>query len=356
MATRPEFQPPVATSKKPVPTKDLSLNLRKIQHYQPSKPISSLGLMTKEQDYQPYQCGPAKKDPNETRTTTNNYAPLNKSKNNTSPKSILISAKTVLSRAKINERNLERKMEIENQQSQNQLINQQNSSNGPKSEKFVAYTDLEQVIDIQYFDNGHLGIILERVHPTDAKFDLCYPEDQSTTLAKKRISIQGGVIDFGYTGNLMVLLQNNSKKPYTIESKEKIVQAIFLPLVKIGKFVPVENHKELLQTTRGTFGFGLTEKGIEENFAETIKKKDEIKILIANTTEEPVYILEDTIIGYFGIELENASTPQEILNFSEITFYCELTSINWQQPLECYQFTPEKLAKLNIRTMDPDQQ
>ncbi|KAG9296682.1 hypothetical protein G9A89_009941 [Geosiphon pyriformis] len=35
------------------------------------------------------------------RTTTNNYAPLDKSKNNTSPKSTLTSAKTVSSRAKV---------------------------------------------------------------------------------------------------------------------------------------------------------------------------------------------------------------------------------------------------------------
>ncbi|KAG9307185.1 hypothetical protein G9A89_017013 [Geosiphon pyriformis] len=150
------------------------------------------------------------------------------------------------------ERGLEKKMEIENQQSQNQLINQQDSPDGPESEKFVAYTDLEQVTDIRYFDNGHLGIIPERAHPTDAEFDLCYPENQSTmlplrsitkidlkiaveilpgimvqiasrsSLMKKKISIQGGVIDSRYTGNLMVLLQNNSEKPYTIESKEKI--------------------------------------------------------------------------------------------------------------------------------------
>ncbi|KAG9285818.1 hypothetical protein G9A89_013243 [Geosiphon pyriformis] len=230
---------------------------------------------------------------------------------------------------------------------------------------------------------------------------------------KKGISVQGGVIDSGYTGNLMVLLQNNSEKPYTIESKEKIAQAIFLPLVKIGKFVSVENREELSQTTRGTFGFGSTGKGIEANFAETIEEKDEvikneqsimllpygkseirikktikekdlifepypetcqqfligltnlfipadkaqwIKIPIANTTEEPVYIPEDTIIGYLGTELENASIPQEILNFPEIALYCELTSINWQQLVECYQFTPEELAKLNIGTMDPDQQ
>ncbi|KAG9287500.1 hypothetical protein G9A89_023872 [Geosiphon pyriformis] len=207
--------------------------------------------------------------------------------------------------------------------------------------------------------------------------------------------------------------KNNSEKPYTIKSKEKIAQAIFLPLVKIGKFVPVENHKELIQTTRGTFGFGLTEKRIEANFTETIEEKGKliktkwsitlmpygkseikikrtikninlifephpktcqqfligltnffipadktqwIKILIMNTTEKLIYIPENTIMKYLGTELENVSTLQEILNFSEIIFYCELTSINWQQPLECYQFMPEKLAKLNIRTMNPDQQ
>ncbi|KAG9297214.1 hypothetical protein G9A89_019495 [Geosiphon pyriformis] len=204
------------------------------------------------------------------------------------------------------ERDLERKMEIENQQSQNQSINQQDSPDGPESEKFVAYTNLEQVTDIRYFDNGHLGIIPERPHPTDAGFNLHYPEDQSTTLpprsitkidlkivveippgimvqmasqsslAKKEISIQEGVIDSEYTGNLMVLLQNNSEKPYTIESKEKIAQAIFLPLVKIGKFMPVENRKKLSQTTRRTFGFGLTRKGIEVNFAETIEEKGKV--------------------------------------------------------------------------------
>ncbi|KAG9291775.1 hypothetical protein G9A89_012060 [Geosiphon pyriformis] len=296
---------------------------------------------------------------------------------------------------------LEKKMEIENQQSQNQSINQQDLPDSPKSEKFVAYTNLEQVTDIQYFDNGHLKIIPKRVHPTNTEFDLHYLEDQSTTLPprsitkinlkivveippgimvqivsrsslmKKKISVQKGVIDSRYTGNLLILLQNNSEKPYTIESNEKIAQAIFLPLVKIGKFV-------------GTFGFGLTRKGIEVNFAKTIEKKGKviktewfitflpygkseirikrtikekdlifelypetsdkaqwIKIPIANTTEEPIYILEDTIIGYLRTKLENALTPQEILNFPEITLYCKLTSINWQQPLECYQFMTE---------------
>ncbi|KAG9295835.1 hypothetical protein G9A89_009064 [Geosiphon pyriformis] len=81
-----------------------------------------------------------------------------------------------------------------------------------------------------------------------------------------------------------------------------------------------------------------------------------IKIPITNITEELIYIPENTIIKYLGTELENALTLQKILNFPEIALYYKLTLINWQQLLECYQFMPEKLAKLNIGTMDLDQQ
>ncbi|KAG9288314.1 hypothetical protein G9A89_021345 [Geosiphon pyriformis] len=258
--------------------------------------------------------------------------------NNTSPKSTLTSVKTVLSHAKIN------------------------SPNSSESEKFVAYTNLEQVINIQYFNNGHLEIIPKKAYLTDTGFNLCYLEDQSTMLPPRSIT----KIDLKIAVEIPPEIMNNLEKPYTIESKEKIVQAIFLPLVKIGKFVPVKNHEELSQTTRGTFGFRSTEKGIEANFTETIEEKGKvikteqsitflpygkseirikrtikekdlifelypetcqeflieltnlfipadkaqwIKILIANTTEEPVYIPEDSIIGYLRTELENVLTP-----------------------------------------------
>ncbi|KAG9301697.1 hypothetical protein G9A89_016768 [Geosiphon pyriformis] len=140
---------------------------------------------------------------------------------------------------------LERKIEIKNQQSQNQSINQQDLPN---------------------------EIIPERAHPTDAGFDLCYLEDQSTMLLPRSIT----KIDLKIVVEIPPGIMNNSEKPYTIESKEKIAQAIFLLLVKIGKFVPMENYKELSQTMRGTFGFGLTEKGIEANITKTIEEKGKV--------------------------------------------------------------------------------
>ncbi|KAG9300804.1 hypothetical protein G9A89_003153 [Geosiphon pyriformis] len=484
-----EFQPPVATSKNPAPTKDLFLNLRKIQYYQSLKPINSFGLITKEQDYQPYQYGPAKKDLNRTRpklecsvckkkllsimtcstldkdprnsthyycnhyrektcdttcqytiliynwvregtpfeaafnrvlkrlqyyphnedelynttqtkkesaevadkvTSYNMFNPVDKFQNyyqqlcptQQKQKQYLTQINTYLCENCLilcqnqcceecqDERNLEKKMEIENQQSQNQSINQQDSPDGPESEKFVAYTDLEQVIDIQYFDNGHLKIISERAHPTNTGFDLHYLEDKFITLPFRSITkinlkivveIPLGII-IQIASNLMVLLQNNLEKPYTIESKEKIAQAIFLSLVKIGKFVSVENHEELLQTIRGTFDFESTKKKIEANFTEIIEEKGKVI-----KTEWSIMLLS---YGKSEIKIKRTIKEKDLI-FEPYPKTCQQRTrlhsgryhywIPWngarkRQPLECYQFMPEELAKLNIGTMDPDQQ
>ncbi|KAG9302583.1 hypothetical protein G9A89_007287 [Geosiphon pyriformis] len=54
-----------------------------------------------------------------------------------------------------------------------------------------------------------------------------------SSLVKKRINIRGGIIDAEYIGNIIVMLQNNSEKAYTIDLNEKIAQAIFLSLKEI---------------------------------------------------------------------------------------------------------------------------
>ncbi|KAG9307084.1 hypothetical protein G9A89_016912 [Geosiphon pyriformis] len=104
----------------------------------------------------------------------------------------------------------------------------------------------------------------KHVHDTNARFDLKYPgkeaiklEPQSCTcidlkvaleilattivqlasrnsLVKKEINIRREIIDTGYIENIIAMLQNNSEKAYIIEPNKKIVQAIFLPLVKIA--------------------------------------------------------------------------------------------------------------------------
>ncbi|KAG9291795.1 hypothetical protein G9A89_012080 [Geosiphon pyriformis] len=126
----------------------------------------------------------------------------------------------------------------------------------------------------------------ERVHDTDAGFDLKYPGKEAiklephsrtyidlkvtleilattmvqlaskSSLAKRGINIRGEIIDVGYVKNIIAMLQNDLEKAYIIEPNKKITQAIFLPLVKIAQLVPVGNKKELGITAKGIQGFG----------------------------------------------------------------------------------------------------
>ncbi|KAG9298296.1 hypothetical protein G9A89_002784 [Geosiphon pyriformis] len=154
-------------------------------------------------------------------------------------------------------------------------------------ELVINLLDPEQFHEHYQNDNNE-DIMPEYVHNTDAGFDLRYPgknpiklEPHShicidfkvalkilattmiqlasrSSLAKKGINIKGEIINAGYVGNIIAMLQNNSEKAYTIDPNKKIAQAIFLPLVKIAQLVSVKNRKELGITARGIQGFELT--------------------------------------------------------------------------------------------------
>ncbi|KAG9301110.1 hypothetical protein G9A89_012493 [Geosiphon pyriformis] len=55
-----------------------------------------------------------------------------------------------------------------------------------------------------------------------------------SSLAKKEINIKEGIIDIGYVGNIIAMLQNDLEKTYIIDPNKKIAQTIFLPLVKVA--------------------------------------------------------------------------------------------------------------------------
>ncbi|KAG9301337.1 hypothetical protein G9A89_018009 [Geosiphon pyriformis] len=143
----------------------------------------------------------------------------------------------------------------------------------PESEKKVLITEdmlfQDPTEDTETEHDNKKGICLERAHDTNAGFDLQYLEQSpiiiaphslvkidlkialeipvstmiqvasQSSLAKKKINVKGGIIDAGYMGNIIMMLQNNSNRPYKIESQEKIAQAIFLSLVKISQLTPI---------------------------------------------------------------------------------------------------------------------
>lgn len=78
-----------------------------------------------------------------------------------------------------------------------------------------------------------------------------------SSMASKRIYTHGGVIDAGYRGEILVLLENRSGSPYEIKAGDKIAQMIPLPTLT---FTPIKVVDKLEVSERGDGGFGSTDK------------------------------------------------------------------------------------------------
>lgn len=94
----------------------------------------------------------------------------------------------------------------------------------------------------------------EKNNTTSLRFGLLYRDKSS--MAKKGITVHGGVIDYGYTGELLVMLTNHNNIPMTINAGEKIVQMIPFPIYANS----AEWCDELGISERGDAGFGSTGK------------------------------------------------------------------------------------------------
>lgn len=75
---------------------------------------------------------------------------------------------------------------------------------------------------------------------------------RSGLAAKNGIFVNGGVVDFGYTQSLKVILYNASKVPFQVVSGDRIAQLI-VEQILLPTVVEVD---ELDDTDRGTKGFG----------------------------------------------------------------------------------------------------
>ncbi|KAG9290022.1 hypothetical protein G9A89_010328 [Geosiphon pyriformis] len=119
-------------------------------------------------------------------------------------------------------------------------------------------------LQLKYFDNHGQEIRPEKTHEINAGYDLRYPGKDTlvlqpksltkinlkialkippgamvqiasrSSLASKKINIRGKIIDAGYTGDITIMLQNKTDKPFKIEHAKKIAQAIYLSLINIS--------------------------------------------------------------------------------------------------------------------------
>ncbi|KAG9297764.1 hypothetical protein G9A89_011279 [Geosiphon pyriformis] len=324
-------------------------------------------------------------------------------------------------------------------QNNNKNINNWDSNSNP--EIYIVLSDLTKKQILKWFSNKKEEIMSERVYDTDARFDLRYPgkdaiklkphlrtyidlkialEIPATTmvqlasrssLAKREITIRGGIINAKYVKNIIAILQNDSEKTYTIEPNEKIAQTIFLPLVKIAQLVSVGTKKELGITAKGIQRFGSTNRiNVPVNMAEEkivgqgeiistgqaisilsynqymvtierkVKDKDQIfeaetslcesreigfinlhipakshnhiKIPIYNTTGDIITIPDETILEYISTELKNQS-PSIISDFPQLCEYVDITSQTIYKRNECYLLQPKQLEQINMENLDP---
>ncbi|KAG9303511.1 hypothetical protein G9A89_018407 [Geosiphon pyriformis] len=189
-------------------------------------------------------------------------------------------------------------------------------------------------LQLKYFDNHGQGIRPEKAHEINAEYDLKYPGKDTlihqpksltkinlkialkispgaivqivfrSSLASKGINIREGVIDAGYTGDITIMLQNETDKPFKIEHAEKIAQAIYLPLINISGLQSVNNREQLGKSERET-------------------------------------------------QNEN---PQIVSNFIEIVKHTLLPNPNIIPTTENYHLLEEKLSRINMSPLESQQQ
>ena len=73
-----------------------------------------------------------------------------------------------------------------------------------------------------------------------------------SSMAMKNLSVTGGVIDYDYRGEIIILLRNFSSDTHVIKKHQKIAQLI-VTYISYPRVVVVE---ELSSTERGCSGFG----------------------------------------------------------------------------------------------------
>jgi dUTP pyrophosphatase len=91
----------------------------------------------------------------------------------------------------------------------------------------------------------HTGIAIELVPTAGAIVKT------RSGMAKKRLMCNAGVIDAGYRGEIIVLMENLSDEPHVIKKGDKIAQLLEHPFLA-GEVV----EDELGEAARGAKGFG----------------------------------------------------------------------------------------------------
>ena len=104
-----------------------------------------------------------------------------------------------------------------------------------------------------------------------------------SSLVKKMITVDAGLIDADYRGIVEMLIVNHSEAAFTVCVGDRVAQVVFVKRID-AEFQKVEK-KDLNKTKRGEGGFGLT--GI------SVIKKSKIEDDLGITSEEAIMEVND---------------------------------------------------------------
>ncbi|KAG9289876.1 hypothetical protein G9A89_015456 [Geosiphon pyriformis] len=302
----------------------------------------------------------------------------------------------------------------------------------------------QPALQLKYFNNNGQGIKPEKAHKIDAGYDLKYPDKDTLvfkpksltkinlkialeippgamvqitswfSLASKEINIRGGIIDAGYTGDITVMLQNETDKPFKIEHAEKIAQAIYLLLINISGLQLVNQREQLEKSDKKTQGFsstgrftvpvniafntwneshqilGLSQPITISPFGEhseiytcpkptttqqifesneqvclehnilipniyILKRTKKVRVNFYNPNNYPIILLNNLEIGVIHSNIFQQELLQTVSDFSEIIGH-SIPKINPNPSSENYHVVMEKLSRINMRQLEPQQQ
>ncbi|KAG9284518.1 hypothetical protein G9A89_014122 [Geosiphon pyriformis] len=321
-----------------------------------------------------------------------------------------------------------------------------------KETEYIEYTmelaefdyEDEPALQLKYFNNNGQRIKPEKAHEIDAGYDLRYPGKDTlvlkpksltkinlkiafkilpgamvqitfwSSLASKRINVRGGIIDAGYTGDITVMLQNKTDKPFKIEHAEKIAQVIYLLLINISGLQLVNQREQLGKSNRGTQSFGSTGRfTVSVNIAfntwneshqifrlpqpitispfgehpeiytcpkptttQQIFESNEqvclehnilipniyilegtkkVRVTFYNPNNYPIILLNNLEIGVIYSNIFQQELLQTVPDFSEIIGH-SIPKINPNPSSENYHVVMKKLSRINMGQLEPQQQ
>ncbi|KAG9299105.1 hypothetical protein G9A89_020418 [Geosiphon pyriformis] len=111
----------------------------------------------------------------------------------------------------------------------------------------IYLTENQSTIQLKYFDNNGKEIKPEKVYEINTEYDLRYPGKDTLFLQPKSLT----------KINLRIVLEipPGAMKSFKIKHAEKILQAIYLPLINISDLQSVKNREQLEKSERETQGF-----------------------------------------------------------------------------------------------------